>query len=304
MKLVTSVSSTFLNDSGVSVVPILGSGSVNRVFIVETADQKIVVRTREGVDALNEYKKEAWCIRNADLAGIPTAKVHEVGFCEDAAYMILEFIGGVIGRKSIFPRSYIWRELGRLARLVHSIPVAGFGLDLSDLTKGNYQTCWSTYLNYNIASLDEDDRLLELKVLTHRESKIIRTVFEELQNQSFSFGLNHGDLSLKNVVVDEHGKVHLLDWGSAEAAIVPHHDLIQLLKMNMLEQDPDSVDIQSFLDGYEISSGEFQEMLPTLESLLLLRSFHKLRWAIDQRVEGLESYVIHARQSVKRKLYQ
>jgi len=105
------------------------------------------------------------------------------------------------------------------------------------------------------------------------------------------------------VIVDESGKVNLLDWGSAEASIVPHHDLIQMLKMNMLENDPDEAAIQSFLDGYGISQSEFEEMRPTLENLLLLRAFDKLRWAIDWGIEGLESFITHARQAAERKLY-
>ena len=144
--------------------------------------------------------------------------------------------------------------------------------------------------------------MLKLRVLNERQSRIIRTILEELKEQSFDFGLNHGDLSLKNVIVDDSGKVTLLDWGSAEASIVPHHDLIQLLKINMLENDPDAGEIQSFLEGYGISQSEFAEMLPTLESLLLLRAFDKLRWAIDCGLEALESYIIHARRAVERKL--
>jgi tRNA A-37 threonylcarbamoyl transferase component Bud32 len=138
------------------------------------------------------------------------------------------------------------------------------------------------YVNYNIESLNENDQLLKLKVLTQRESRIIRTIFEELKGQSFDFGLNHGDLSLKNVIVNEFGNVHLIDWGSAEASIVPHHDLIQMLKMRMLENDPADADSQSFLEGYGISPFELAQMLPTLESLLLLRAFDKLRWALDR----------------------
>jgi hypothetical protein len=68
----------------------------------------------------------------------------------------------------------------------------------------------------------------------------------------------------------------------------------------MLENDPDDAAIQSFLDGYGISQSEFEQMRPTLQSLLLLRAFDKLRWAIDRGIVGLERYIIHARQAVER----
>ena len=96
------------------------------------------------------------------------------------------------------------------------------------------------------------------------------------------------------------GRVSLLDWGSAEAAIVPHHDLIQMLKMNMLEGVPGGEEIQAFLAGYGISPAELERMMPELESLLVLRAFDKLRWAIDWNVEELDGFVSHAREAVSR----
>ena len=302
IQLVARVSSVFLKDEHIRVVPILGRGSVNKVFIVEAPNAKLVVRMGDH-ESLKEYRKEAWCIDKAAARSVPVATVLDVGVIEDHAYMIQAYIAGDEGRDSQFPKSNIWRELGRYAKLIHSIEVAGFGLKLRDLIHGVSRDSWLEYVNYNIESLNEDDELLKLKVVTESESKVIRTIFEDLKRQPFNFGLNHGDLSLKNVIVDESGKVNLLDWGSAEASIVPHHDLVQMFKMNMLENEPDDAAIQSFLDGYGISQTEFEQMRPTLESLLLLRAFDKLRRAIDWGIEPLERYVTHARQAVERKLY-
>jgi aminoglycoside phosphotransferase (APT) family kinase protein len=303
IQLVSSVSSSFLKDVQFRVVRILGRGSVNKVYIVETPNAKLVVRLGDQKQSLKDYTKEAWCIDKAAVRSVPVATVLDVGMIEDHAYMIQTYIAGDEGRDSHFPRSHIWRRLGRYARLIHSIEVAGFGLTLQDLTQGDSRASWLEYLNYNIESLNENDELIKLKVVTQSQSRVIRGIFEDLKRTAFNFGLNHGDLSLKNVIVDDSGKVNLLDWGSAEASIVPHHDLIQMLKMNMLENDPDEPAFQSFLDGYGLSQSEFEQMTPTLESLLLLRAFDKLRWAIDRGIEGLESFVTHATRAVERKLY-
>lgn len=75
-----------------------------------------------------------------------------------------------------------------------------------------------------------------------------------------------------------------------------------MLKMNMLENDPDEADIGAFLEGSGISPSEFESMRPELESLLLLRAFDKLRWAIEWNTQQLASFVAHARQAVERKL--
>jgi hypothetical protein len=41
-------------------------------------------------------------------------------------------------------------------------------------------------------------------------------------------------------------------------------------------------------------------MMPELESLLVLRAFDKLRWAIDWNIEELDRFVSHAREAVSR----
>ena len=206
------------------------------------------------------------------------------------------------GRAGHFKKSlehFLPREVGRRYEVI-----VGFGLKMSDLTTGDCRGSWLKYLNYNIDSLNERDELIRLNVISKSQSKYIQAIFEKLKEKTFDFGLNHGDISLKNVIVREAGEVNLIDWGSAEASIVPHHDLIQMLKMNMLENAPNQEEIRAFLDGCGISEVEFEQMMPELESLLLLRSFDKLRWAIDWKVENLGEFVDHAKSVVKRCLPQ
>jgi aminoglycoside phosphotransferase (APT) family kinase protein len=300
IRLASRITSSLLNEPLVEVMPLIDKGSVNKVFIVEAVNHKVVVRMSDRVEAFDEYTKEAWCIEHAAARGVPVPSVISMGRCEGNAYVIQEYIAGDEGRDSPAPKSGIWRELGRYAKLIHSIGVKGFGLSLSEITQGDAGKSWLRYLQYNIESLSEDDPLIKLKVLTRPQSKVIKAVFAGLKGREFTFGLNHGDISLKNTIVDLHGRVSLLDWGSGEGSIVPHHDLIQMLKMNMLEGDPGGEEIRAFIDGYGISPTEFERMMPELESLLLLRAFDKLRWAIDCNVEELDGFVSHAREAVKR----
>jgi aminoglycoside phosphotransferase (APT) family kinase protein len=142
IKLVSTVSSKFLNNPQTRVVPILRRGSVNKVFIVEARNTKLVVRMRDNNESLEEYEKEAWCIDKAAERRIPVATVFDMGIIDQHAYMIQPYIEGDEGRDSLFPRSHIWRQLGKYARLNHSIGVAGFGLKRSDLTQGNSRKSW------------------------------------------------------------------------------------------------------------------------------------------------------------------
>lgn len=300
IQLASRITSSLLNEPLVEVTPLVGKGRVNKVFIVEAVTHKVVVRMSDRGEALDEYTKEAWCIEHAAACGVSVPAVISVGRCEGHAYIIQSYIAGDEGRDSPAPKLDIWRELGKYAKLIHSISVPGFGLKLSEITRGDARKSWLRYLEYNIESLTENDPLIKLKVLTQLQSKLIKDVFADLRGREFTFGLNHGDISLKNTIVDKRGRVNLLDWGSAEAAIVPHHDLIQMLKMNMLEGDPDGEEIRSFLDGYGISPPELKRMMPELDSLLVLRACDKLRWAIDWNVAELDRYVCHAREAVRR----
>ena len=302
IQIASSITSGLLGEPLVEVTPLIGKGSVNKVFIVETVKNKVVVRMSERHDALDEYAKEAWCLEQAAARGVLVPSVISVGRCAGNAYIVQSYIAGDEGRDSHVSKYGIWRELGSYARLIHSIGVSGFGLKLSQLTRGDAQQSWLKYVDYNIASLDENDPLIKLGVLTQPQSKVIKGVFADLRGREFTFGLNHGDISLKNTIIDVRGVVSLLDWGSAEASLVPHHDLIQILKMNMSEGDPDGEQILAFLDGYGISPAEYERMMPELESLLVLRAFDKLRWAIDWNAEELDGFVRHAREAVNRHL--
>jgi aminoglycoside phosphotransferase len=289
------IASSVLTEPVVEVTPVVGKGCVNKIFNVEVTTQKVVIRMSDRNGALDEYCKEKWCIEQAAALGIPVPSVISVGQCEENAYIVQSYIAGEDGIDSPAPKLGTWRELGKYARLIHSIGVHGFGLRMCDVMEGDARKSWLQYLESNIECLTENDPLIKLKVLTQLQSKLIREVFAKLRVREFTFGLNHGDISLKNIIVDKQGRVHLLDWGSAEAGIVPHYDLIEMLMMNMMKGDPSDAELRAFLDGYGISPAEFKQMMPELESLVSLRSVCHLRGAIESNVEDLNNLVFRAR---------
>lgn len=262
IKLASRITSSLLNEPLVKVTPLVGKGQVNKIFVVEAVNQKVVIRMSDRGEAFDEFTKEAWCIEHAAARGVPVPSMISVGQCEGNAYSIQSYIAGDHGRDSRAPKVRTWRELGKYAKLIHSIGVLGFGRTLSEITGGDARKSWLRCLEFNIESLTENDPLIKLKVLTQLQLKLFRDVFADLRKREFTFGLNHGDISLQNTIVDKGSKVHLLDWGSAAAGIVPHHDLIEMLKMNITEGDPDHAQIRAFLDGYGISPAEFKRMMP------------------------------------------
>ncbi|WP_028550302.1 aminoglycoside phosphotransferase family protein [Paenibacillus sp. UNC451MF] len=282
---------------------IVGKGTVNKVCVVETESRKVVVRMNDS-STFPSFIKEKWCIEQAAAVGIPGPRVLSIGLVNETAYMIQSFIDGDNGLDSTIRKSYVWKQLGEYAKLIHSIQVKGYGENLIDPVRGVFQSpshpgsdgSWEGYVQYNIHSLTEYDRLIELGVITQKESQRVRKLFENLKKETFRFGLNHGDISLKNTIVSQAGQVILLDWGSAEVSVVPHGDIIQMIQCQILNERPNVDELKTFLDGYGISEKE----LTALKHLLLLRAFDKLRWAIDRRPDLVEPFAAFAKQVVNR----
>jgi aminoglycoside phosphotransferase (APT) family kinase protein len=301
VRLAEAIARGLTGEPSARAAPVVGKGSVNKVFVVETPATKVVVRMSERAQAADEYAKEAWCIERAVALGVHVPLVLGLGRRGGHAYIVESFVEGDEGRdSSSVAAADLWLVLGGYARLIHSIRVPGFGLTMSEMDGGDARASWARHLEYNIESLTDEDPLIGLKVITPAQSRAARRVFVWLRGREFNFGLNHGDLSLRNIIVGARGVVTLLDWGSAEAAAVPHHDMIQLMKESMTEGEPGEEEWRAFLDGYGISAAELERMMPELEALLLLRAFDKLRWALDRKAERLGDYVVHARQAADR----
>ena len=267
---------------------IVGKGSVNTIYIVETPTDKVVTRLNEE-RGIEEYLKEKWAIQHAIAVGIPTSDVLNIGEKDGTSFMVISFLSGTTGNESTANANHIWEQMGKFAKLLHGIPVVGIGLDIVDPEKNAFGGSWDRYLTYNIASLTEEDQLIELGVLDIESSKRIKAIFENLRLKELNFGLNHGDLSLKNTIIDEDKKVSLIDWGSVEAQVVPHHDFGEVIRSSV---KPGSPEFSSFLKGYGMSEEEFKDIEDEVYIILLLRSIDKLRWAIDRSPKDID-YMIN-----------
>ncbi|MGO4547176.1 phosphotransferase [Paenibacillus sp. 2TAB23] len=297
------IASDFLLEQVKTSYQIIGKGFVNQVCVVETESRKVVVRMNNK-DAYSSYMKEKWCIEQAATVGIPGPTVLSIGIVDETAYMIQAFVDGENGLDSTILKSDVWRQLGEYAKRIHAIQVKGYGENLIDPVHGEFHSpphpgsdgSWLGYVQYNINSLTEYDRLIELGVLTQTESLKVRKLFENLKERTFRFGLNHGDISLKNTIINQANQVILLDWENAEVSVVPHGAVNQLMQYQLLgsEEGPRMEDLNAFLDGYGINA----EDLADGRSLLLLKAIDNLRWAIDKSPDRVESYAAFAKQVV------
>lgn len=302
VKQAERIAADFLQEQVKTSYRIIGKGITNQVCVVETEIHKVVVRMNDK-DTFPSFIKEKWCIEQAAAVGVPGPEVLSIGVVDETAYMIQAFVEGDNGLECTVPKPGVWRKLGEYVKLIHSIQVKGYGGDLIDTVHGEFQSpshagsdgSWQGYVQYNINGLTEHDRLIELGVITQMESLKVRKRFEDLKSEPFRFGLNHGDISLKNTIVNQANQVILLDW-NAEVNVAPHATVAQLMHYQILglEESPNVEEFKAFIDGYGISEKDLFD----IRHFLLLRAFDNLRWAIDRSPDLIEPYAAFAKQVV------
>lgn len=206
------------------VWPIVGHGSVNHVWVTGSGTARSVIRF--AIDPLrnNELEVEAWCLNKAASVGILSPQVIAQGCLKGVPYLIETFMPGTPGSELRSPE--LWKTLGLYARTVHSIaltddaPAASFFRFGRDLPRA-----WKAHLTYNVAQLSPADPLIALGVYPAGQQERLRAALTELSDVDLAFGLCHGDLSLRNLVVPDTGDPVLIDWGSASAGPLPFGDL-------------------------------------------------------------------------------
>ncbi len=304
IKLASHIAVEYFESAAPAQVSVLGSGDCNVNYLAATPGKKIVVKLSKPdreEQALEGYTKERWCIAQAREAGVLAPEVIQVGQKNGRAYMIQSFMEGISGAdaKGVSSLSEqevqrVWRTLGEYARVIHAIPVIGYG-DTMD-KEGAFTGSWEAHLRYNIESLNDEDELIKRNVLTPELSKRIRDAFEVLKTKDFRFGLCHADLALRNAIVASNGKIALLDWDTAKAEIVPHYDFNEILR----DSQPSQEAFNAFLQGYEMTQEQFKEIEQEMLVLDLLRSIDTLRWAIDRAPKVIPQHVKTVQKSLER----
>jgi len=290
-QLINNLADQLLNFKLIKINPIIGKGDVNQVFILTSKHSKIVLRMNSA-DSHNRFLKEGWCLKKAKEKGIPGPKVLSIGKKDDFSFMFISFLPGVVGKEALMSKPDIWFQIGKYARLIHQIPVIGFGEDFD--TDGVFKDSWQRFSDYNIDSLNDNDPLLDLKIFDKDKSQLIKDLFVVFKDKNFKFGLNHGDLSLANVMVDREN-ISLFDWGCAMAHIVPHFEIEEILRSVLKE---DSNKFKHFLKGYGLSLSEFKVIKDDILILRLLWTIDKLRWAIDRSPDKIKSYSQEVKKSL------
>ena len=262
------------------VAPLHG-GLSNHAFDVETDREHVVVRLGDHPDKLDAFERERRAAERARSAGVPTQVIGALGREGAWAYTIAQRLPG--GPAVDHPeRLLILEELGRIARLVHSIPTEGFGHRFTWAGEASRSippgaATWRAFLTDELGAEDRLSRLAQMDMISDRQAESLRQTLAEVGAWDGRPVLNHGDLRLKNIVVDEEGRIlGVIDWESAVSVVGPHWDLS--IALHDLSIDAK----QAFLTGYDIPDEDVRQAAP------FWRLFNLLNYVptIDQLVEA------------------
>lgn len=254
------------------------SGRTNYVFTVNHVEGQFVIRLSPDAARIEAFRKELWASQRAREAGVPSAEVLEVGSDEDGEpYMIARRVTGV--EASHHPqRERIIHEMGRYARLINSIPTHHFGSNFDWTNNGGKHRSWSDYLDNEWGYERRLQLFTKHRILPDREVKQLRRTVEESKALRVRPCLNHGDLRLKNVIVDDDGEIAaIVDWDDCLSTIAPQWELS--ISLHDLSIDEKHI----FIDGYGLSSEQMSEMAQLVKAFNIINYSNAIERAVEVR---------------------
>lgn len=247
-----------------------GGGLTNSVYEFRVSSGDYIVRTHVNATKINDYLKEHWAMRAANAVGVPTPKVLEVGnFADGRPYMVAERVHGVEGRIA-GDRLDLLAALGRQAACLHGVRTHGFGgvFDWSANELSRHAS-WPSWLAEGFGAERRLGVLLSHRMIDSKQGDALRRVGASMSRWRRPPVLQHGDLRLKNAMVDStSGKLRaVIDWEGAMSLPTPWWDLS--LALHELGCD----EKEAFLAGYGLAPKAFAAGLP------FVRFFNVLNYA-------------------------
>lgn len=258
-----------------------GGGITNFVFEANHAEGNFIIRMSPQAAKVKEYLKEQWAMARAREVGVPVPEVLEVGAdVVPIPYMVSRKVEGA--EATHHPeRVAVLREMGRLTALIHTIPTSGFGhtFDWSSNQLSRKET-WAEYLKREL-NIEQRLKVLEMnRMLSKPQLRTLNTTLRAIETLDADPVLNHGDMRLKNVMVDETGAITaVIDWEFCSSNVAPYWDLS--LALHDLSVDAK----QAFLGGYGLSEKDVRTMAPILKALNVINYAPFVERAADEKDE-------------------
>lgn len=264
-----------------------GSGLSNFVFLIYHAEGDFVVRISPNPTRINSFIKEQWAVGKAHEAGVPTAEILEVGNAViPHPYMVTRRVRGRDATEHP-ERLAILNEMGRYAALINSIRTTGFG-NVFDWSSNqlSHNATWKEYLHGELRLDVRLEILRKRRMLAAPRLKTLRGILEKAGTRSAKPALNHGDIRLKNTMVDEAGKITaIIDWEDCVSHLAPQWELSVALHDLSIDEK------QQFLRGYGLPDKQLRAISPVVKALNVINyaPYIELASELNDRAQ-LEQY--------------
>lgn len=262
-------------------------GKTNFVFEAECRGDQYIVRIGGTQNKINDYIKEQWAVERAARQGVPVAEILEVGNeVVPLPYMLQRKLDG--GDATNHPdRKKILKALGGLSRKIHSIATEQFG-NVFDWSKNQLSKnrSWQSFLHEEWQIRNRLSILKRHRLLEKNQVRLLESVVKKMEKLNLPPALNHGDLRLKNVIIDDKGKIRaIIDWEHCISSIAPLWDLS--IALHDLPIDAK----QDFLEGYGISPSAYTGMAPLIKTFNILNYIPEIeRMVREKDKDGLAFY--------------
>ena len=254
------------------------SGRTNFVFAINHVEGQFVIRISPDPERLDAFLKERWVSEAVRKAGVPSSEVLAVGNdVSSEPYMITRRVTGT--EASHHPkRNRIIQQMGRFAETINSIRTTSFGTNFDWTSKGEKHGTWSDYLKEEFQIDERFEFFAQQRILPEAMLKRLISTIEASRNAGLKPALNHGDLRLKNVIVDDDGEIAaIIDWEDCISTIAPQWELsIALHDLSIDEK-------QLFIEGYGLNNSHVEEMAPLIKAFNIINYYGVAAGAVEQQ---------------------
>jgi aminoglycoside phosphotransferase (APT) family kinase protein len=244
----------------------LTGGRANFVYEATIKDETYVVRISDEASKLKRFLKEQWAVARAKEKKVPVPEILEVGNeASTFPYMIVKKAEGRPAEKHP-ERMRIIKEMAEYTAIINSIPTSGYGevFEWSSNKLSRNET-WKDFLHEELEIEMRIEILEKTDMLTEPGLTKLRRIFKEMASWNHKPTLGHGDMRLKNILVNEKGIICcVLDWENCLSSIAPYWDLSIALHDLTIDEK------QCFVQGYGLSGQEFRKISPFVQALNII----------------------------------
>ena len=285
-----------LHEPATTIVPIPEQGNVNAAYFADTRSGNFVVRVRFDREEMRQFEREKRC---ADLIRADhdwTPAVVAIGRHGNHCFSVQERVQGTVASNYQGNLLDVWEQVGRYSRYFHSIKTPGYLFDL--FTEAPDPTGIWCQQYFNGLGRSEDAKLVRQGLISEADFERGLIALEPLKQLKFEPTLAHGNLTLKNIIVDTAGKAHIIDWGTCQGHSAVDLDISELLVFKTPAEA-----LKGYLRGHNLPENYLEQNSELLDRLQLARFFTTAKWLCEiesPRKADLATYLVGARLALKR----